>query len=164
MKLCKRTPPAPLLSSKTLPEVQLSHWLLENLVSVCWNYCHDLAIFMLFLPCAFLLCIISAFYLAHHTCISVLWAGLTFVLLLCGSHHTDISTAEQSHQVNFRAWMSFHFYSYLQNKGAKFSLLTVFRLLHQIHPEHLHVESHTLPPAPKSQVLAKSGILLLPLA
>lgn len=54
---------------------------------------------MLFLPCAFLLCIISAFYLAHHTCITVLWAGLTFVLLLCGSHHIDISTAEQSHQV-----------------------------------------------------------------
>lgn len=132
---------------------------LSVLKLLSWS-CHIHVILTLCLPSLHYISLLSCPSYLHfsslgraHLCVAFMWI----------TSHWHLNCRAES-PGNFRAWMSFHFYSYLQNKGAKFSLLTVFRLLHQIHPENLDVEPHTLPTAPKSQVLAKSGILLLPLA
>lgn len=164
IKLCKRTPLAPSLSSKMLPKVQLNHWLsverpsLSVLKLLSWS-CHIHVILTLCLPPPYYISLLSRPSYLHfsslgraHLCVAFMWS----------TSHWHLNCWAES-PGNFRAWMSFHFYSYLQNKGGKLSPLTVFRLLHQMHPECLDVEPHTLPIAPKSQVLAKSVIPLLPL-
>lgn len=122
--------------------------LLKKLVTACWNCCHDLVIPMLFLPCAFLLsALYQPFILPIVLAFQFSWAGLTFVLPLCEAHHIDISTTEQRHKLTKGlAWV---FVPNCKNKGAKWSLLTVW--------------PHTLLTALKSQTLVKSVILLLPL-
>lgn len=100
-KLCKRPPRHLHCPPNCFPKFTWAiDCLLKELVLVCWNYCHDLVILMLFLPCAFLFSpLYQPFILPIILAFQFSWAGLTFVLPLCGAHHIDISTADQSHQV-----------------------------------------------------------------
>lgn len=120
IKLCKRTPLAPSLSSKLLSKVQLSHWLsverpsLSVLKLLSWS-CHFHVILTLCLPPLHYISLLS---FPSHLHFSSLGRAHLCVAFMWSTSHWHLNCWSES-PGNFRAWVSFHFYSYLQEQRSQ---------------------------------------------
>lgn len=128
IKLCKRTPLASSLSSKLPPKVQLSHWLsverasLSVLKLLSWS-CHIHVILTLCLPPLHYISLLSCPSYVHfsslgraHLCVAFMWS----------TSHWHLNCWSES-PGNFRAWMSFYFYSYLQEQRSQIKPFNCFQ-------------------------------------